>query len=92
MTDLKQAVPVPLPVLRIFTEQTSDTGGIWGFKPWAFRHVCWVPEQDYHAALERAEQAEAERDRQYQQNAELIERIAALEAQTVHDWIGGIDD
>lgn len=34
-------------------------------------------------ALARAEAAEAERDRQYQENADLIVKVAALEAQTL---------
>jgi hypothetical protein len=45
--------------LRIYTEPTSDHGGIWAFKPFAMVHVCWVSELDYHQALDRAEAAEA---------------------------------
>jgi hypothetical protein len=53
MSDAPERMPV------IYTELTSDNGGIWAFKPFAFNHVEWVPHDDYAAAIARAEKAEA---------------------------------
>ena len=38
---------VKRPVLRIYTEATSDKGGIWAFEPYTYTHVVFVEESNY---------------------------------------------
>jgi len=56
--------------LRIYTEQTSDVGGLWAFEPYAMFHVEFVEAGDYIA----------ERNRSEALAAELIAARAKLEA------------
>ena len=56
--------------LRIYTEQTSDLGGIWAFKPYAMTHVEFVEVSDY----------EAQRDLVDVQAAEITRLRAQVEA------------
>ena len=65
--------------LRIYTELTSDNGGIWAFKPFAMVHVCWVSELDYHNALDRAEAAARIRELEAKLYRITEERDRALE-------------
>ncbi len=54
---------VERPVLRIYTEATSDKGGIWAFKPYTWAHTVFVEESNYLDLKERIEALTAERDR-----------------------------
>lgn len=46
--------------LRIYTEQTSDVGGLWAFEPYAMFHVEFVEAGDYIAERNRSEALAAE--------------------------------
>ena len=48
------------PVLRIYTEATSDKGGIWAFQPYAVAHTVFVEESNYRDLEDRIEAAEKE--------------------------------
>lgn len=53
-------------VAVIYTEMTKETdpiGGIWSAAPFAFRHVSWVPSDDYDAAMETIRQINIAADR-----------------------------
>lgn len=77
---------------RIYTEPTSDRGGIWAFKPFAMVHACWVSEQDYHAALDRAEaELTALRAAAEGLNDALAETSAILQAAVVLGKVRGGD-
>lgn len=69
--------------LRIYTEQTSDVGGLWAFEPYAMFHVEFVEAGDYIA----------ERNRSEALAAELIAARAKLEAAAkMAEAIMGMDD
>jgi hypothetical protein len=51
---------VKRPVLRIYTEATSDKGGIWAFQPYAVAHTVFVEESNYRDLEDRIEAAEKE--------------------------------
>jgi hypothetical protein len=70
---------VKRPVLRIYTEATSDKGGIWAFQPYACVHTVFVEESNYRDLEDRAEAAEAG-------NARLRQRI-----QNQTDQINGLE-
>ncbi len=69
--------------LRIYTEQTSDVGGLWAFEPYAMFHVEFVEAGDYIA----------ERNRSEALAAELIAAREKLEAAAkMAEAIMGMDD
>ena len=53
---------VKRPVLRIYTEATSDKGGIWAFKPYTSAHTVFVEESNYLDLKDRIEALTSERD------------------------------
>ena len=79
MTDEKIGRMTLREPLRIYTEQTSDLGGIWAFKPYAMTHVEFVEVSDYEAQRDLVAVQAAELTRLRAQIAEardLLSRAA----------------
>ena len=89
---------VKRPVLRIYTEATSDKGGIWAFKPYAFVHTVFVEESNYRdleghieaLTAQLAEDADARTQIDHRLE-ELVGQVDALTAlvREADDLIGG---
>ena len=69
---------VKRPVLRIYTEATSDKGGIWAFKPYTSAHTVFVEESNYLDLKDRIEALTAERDRAEDELYELQQTCITL--------------